>query len=291
MAPVGPSRSRPRLTAALNVADGARAPVSLPLETGKFARMPGAPLHAQDNWDRHWTFPLSTLWREPAGRRPTRATGLLVLAAGRPPGGGRRRRGGGVGWPDAPRPVLRLRGPEPAGGPECAYPPGARSCRAPVRGGDLPGVMGASAGVRAAASRNPWWSGPSRPARSCWRCCSSTGITSSETAIPNAVTTRCGGNHEDVSTDRALRQFRRKRDDHSGCHRRRPFTRHARDLRRYLDMADGIEVMGEASNGKETARSKSGPRSPRSRSWTSGCPRWTGWRRRASCATSIRKWA
>ena len=50
----------PRLTAALNVADG---PLLYLLYWNLRFHDAWAPLHAQDNWDRHWTFPLSTLWR------------------------------------------------------------------------------------------------------------------------------------------------------------------------------------------------------------------------------------
>ena len=61
-------------------------------------------------------------------------------------------------------------------------------------------------------------------------------------------------------------------------------------LRRYLEMADGIEVVGEASDGRElltlieeTNRT--------SHWWTSGCPRWTASRPRARSATGSPRWA
>ena len=47
-------------------------------------------------------------------------------------------------------------------------------------------------------------------------------------------------------------------------------------LRRYLDMAEGIEVVGEAANGKELVELSSNARPPTSPWSTSGCPRWTG---------------
>jgi Mannosyltransferase (PIG-V) len=49
----------PRLTAALNVADG---PLLYLLYWNLRFHDAWAPLHAQGNWGRHWTFPLSTLW-------------------------------------------------------------------------------------------------------------------------------------------------------------------------------------------------------------------------------------
>ncbi len=56
-------------------------------------------------------------------------------------------------------------------------------------------------------------------------------------------------------------------------------------LRRYLDMADGIDVVGEASNGKELLELIGCRRPPTSRWSTSACPRWTASRPPARSAT------
>ena len=210
---------------------------------------------------------------------PLRERVRQLLADRRPGRGGRPDRGGGRD-PLAPPVVSRVRGGEPAPASGEPVPRSAADVDAAVRDRGLPGVLGDRARRRAPSDpARPCSPRASPPATACWPCCSSTGTTSSEPGglLGPALAADIGcpgpagllGGHVTIKVAIA--------DDHSLVRQ---------GLRRYLDMADGIEVVGEAVERQGAARSDRRRRRPTSRWSTSGCRRWTGSRPPARSATA-----